>query len=146
MDKSQLHNATPAGFGRRLMAALYDWLLVLAVMMIASVPLVAIDDNAVQPGNLLYQLALVALVAAFFVGFWTREGQTLGMRAWRLKLTQTDGSPVTVSQALLRFLCACVAALPCGLGFAWLLISSKGESWHDTWSGTRIWQLPKQDR
>jgi uncharacterized RDD family membrane protein YckC len=126
------------------MAALYDWLLVLSLMMLTSVPLVAPSNEAITPGNPLYRLALVALAATFFAGFWSRTGQTLGMRAWRLQLTRTDGSAVSFSQGLLRFACACVAAAPAGLGFVWVLFSKDDLSWHDRWSDTRLRVLPKK--
>jgi uncharacterized RDD family membrane protein YckC len=144
MEQQELHNAKPAGFGRRLMASLYDWLLVLAIMMVASVPLVASSNEAISPGNPLYRLTLIAIAAAFFTGFWSYAGQTLGMRVWRLKLTLADGSAVNYRQALLRFACACISALPLGLGFIWVLFSQERLSWHDHWSGTRVWLLPKK--
>jgi uncharacterized RDD family membrane protein YckC len=142
MEQSALHNIKLAGFGRRLMAALYDWLLVLAIMMVASVPLVAPSNGAVSPGNPLYRLTLIAIAATFFCGFWSKDGQTLGMRAWRLKLTRPDGTPVSGRQALLRFACACLSAIPLGLGFFWVLFSRERLSWHDRWSDTRIQLLP----
>jgi uncharacterized RDD family membrane protein YckC len=144
MEQSALHNSQLAGFGRRLMASVYDWLLVLAIMMVASVPLVAPSNNAISPGNPFYRLALIAIAAAFFAGFWSYAGQTLGMRAWRLKLTRTDGSPVSTGQALLRFACACISAIPFGLGFLWVLVGKERLSWHDRWSDTRIQLLPEK--
>jgi uncharacterized RDD family membrane protein YckC len=143
MEQEILHNTQPAKFGRRLMASLYDWFLVLAIMMVASVPLVASSNDAISPGNALYRLALIAIATAFFTGFWSYAGQTLGMRAWRLKLTLPDGSAVNYRQALLRFACACVSAAPLGLGFFWVLFSQEKLSWHDHWSGTRLQLLAK---
>jgi uncharacterized RDD family membrane protein YckC len=146
MEADNLHNVVYAGLFRRLVAALYDWLLVIALMMVASVPLVAPTDEAITPGNSLYRFALVVLTTAFFTGFWTRGGQTLGMRAWRLRLVTADGSKVSFARALLRFACACVSAMPCGLGFIWMLFDREQLSWHDRWSGTRIQLLPKNAR
>jgi uncharacterized RDD family membrane protein YckC len=146
MDETALHNAPAASFTRRLMAGLYDWLLVLALMMVLSVPLVATDNEAVTPGNALYRLALIAIAAGFFIGFWSTRGQTLGMRAWRLHLTRYDGSPVSTQQAAIRFGAACISFLAAGLGFIWVLFSADNSSWHDRWSGTQIRQLPKQKR
>lgn len=142
MPDLELHNASPATLGKRLLAALYDWLLVLGIMMVLSVPAVALLDDAIEPGNALYRLALVVIAAAFFVGFWTHGGQTLGMRAWHLRLISDrgDGQPQAVSyrQAALRFLCAWLAALPLGLGFWWALIDKDKLGWHDRLSRTRL--------
>ena len=143
MAELKLHNTSAATLGKRLLAALYDWLLVLGIMMVLSVPAVALLDDAIEPGNVLYRLALVMAAAAFFVGFWTHGGQTLGMRAWRLRLISNngdDGPPqaVTYRQALLRFACAWLAALPMGLGFWWALIDKDKLGWHDRLSRTRL--------
>jgi uncharacterized RDD family membrane protein YckC len=143
MEQTELHNTPKAGFFRRLMASLYDWLLVLAIMMVASVPLVAPDNEAVAPGNPFYRAALIVLAVCFFAGFWCSKGQTLGMRAWRLKLEMPDGSNVSFARSMLRFIYACVSAGALGLGFLWVFLSPEGLSWHDRWSGTRIRLLPK---
>ena len=149
METTGLHNLPPelpsAGFFKRLFAALYDWLLVIALMMVLSVPVVAPDNEAVTPGNPLYRAALIGIIALFFVGFWKTRGQTLGMRAWRLLLTDVAGQPVTLRQAALRFAFAWLSLLAGGLGFLWVLIDPDKLSWHDRWSGTRIRQLPKKE-
>ena len=140
-----LHKLPPAGLGPRLIAALYDWLLVLAIMMVASVPIVALLDDAIATGNAFYQASLVIIAGLFFGGFWMRGGQTLGMRAWRLRLVSTDGSAVTPVSAALRYAGAWVSFAAAGLGFWWALIDQEKRTWHDRWSGTRIVRLPKTD-
>ena len=144
MDTPNLHNLEQAGCLRRLIAAVYDWLLVVALMMLLSMPFVALLDDAIRPGNNLYRLGLLLVALVFFSGFWARGGQTLGMKAWRLQLTTIDGFPVSYPQAILRFLCACISALPAGLGFWWMLWDADQRSWHDRWSNTTIILLPKK--
>lgn len=145
MPQQPLHKSEQAGLLRRLVASLYDWLLVLAVVMVLSVPLVAIDNEAVAPGNPFYRAFLIAIAAVFFAGFWSTRAQTLGMRAWRIKIETTSGEPVTFGRGLLRFFCACLSAAAFGLGFLWVVVSPAGMSWHDSWSGTRLRQLPKTE-
>lgn len=144
MSPANLHNTEQAGFMRRLMASLYDWLLVLAIMMVASIPIVAVTDDAVSPGSLWYQMGLFTLAAIFFILFWIKGGQTLGMRAWRLRLTDEQNRDVTPARAGLRFVCAMVSLLALGLGFLWVILSRDGLSWHDRWSGTRLHLLAKE--
>ena len=143
METINLHNQPTAGFLRRLMSGLYDWLLVLGVMMVLSVPLVAIIDDAVDPGNIYYRLALLLIAAAFFVHFWSHGGQTLGMKAWRLKLINENAATPDTATAARRFVYACIALAPAGLGFVWMLIDPDKLSWHDRMSRTRIVVLPK---
>jgi uncharacterized RDD family membrane protein YckC len=143
MDSDNLHKPVTAGFMRRMAAAVYDWLLVIALMMIVSTPVIALLGDAIQPANATYRAAMLLVALGFFGGFWSHGGQTLGMKAWRLRLRRRDGSPVTLGRAGLRFVFAVIALLAAGLGFVWLLWDKDGLTWHDRWSDTTIELLPK---
>jgi uncharacterized RDD family membrane protein YckC len=130
---------------RRLGAMLYDGLLVLAVLFMATLPFVAVrGGEPVEPDdNLVYQLTMLGVVYAFFVFFWTRGGQTLGMRSWRMRLETLDGRTPSFTTASLRFVMAIVSLLPLGLGFLWQLWDKDGLTWHDRASTTRLRHYPK---
>jgi uncharacterized RDD family membrane protein YckC len=115
-------------------------------MMVASVPAVALLDDAIDPGNVYYQVALVAIAVIFFAGFWSNSGQTPGMRAWRLRVLQRDGTPARFNQGVLRFLYAGVSVLAAGCGFWGMLFDADKLTWHDRWSGTTVLLQPKQNR
>ncbi|MEE4184652.1 MAG: RDD family protein [Gammaproteobacteria bacterium] len=143
MKDPELQVLPAASFAKRLLAGLYDWLLVIAVMMVASVPFVAGSGEPVTAGNNLYRAFLAVIIAAYFCGFWRYGGQTVGMRAWRLRLVGATCVQVSRSQALTRFACACIGALPAGAGYWCMLFDPQSRSWHDRMSGTRLVQLPK---
>lgn len=84
---------------------------------------------------------------AFYSWFWMHGGQTLGMRAWRLQVVDAhlDGRPLNLLQCLSRFLMALISLSAFGLGYLWVLFSPSGDSWHDTFSGTRTLLLPKEE-
>ncbi len=132
--------------GRRIGAMMYDGVLVLALMAMATLPFIAVRDGEhVDPtDNLSYQLALVAIIYAFFVGFWTRSGRTLGMQSWRLQLEKLDGSNPTLGMATIRFFAALLSWAPAGLGFLWQLWDKDKLTWHDHLSGTRLAYYPKE--
>ncbi|MEI6894841.1 MAG: RDD family protein [Colwellia sp.] len=44
----------------------------------------------------------MAWVGFFFVFFWTKNGQTLGMKAWRLRVQNIDGSLISKTTAIKR--------------------------------------------
>lgn len=126
-------------FPRRLGALLYDSLVLAALWMLATAPLLALTGGeAIQQGALWFRLYLVIIGAGFFCWFWTHGGQTLGMRAWRAKLESHDGQAVTWSQAGIRFLAVLVSIAPCGLGYLWALVDKNRLTWHDRISGTRV--------
>ncbi|HEX4894861.1 MAG TPA: RDD family protein [Solimonas sp.] len=83
---------SPAPLGRRLAAAIYDGLLLLALWMVALLVDVVLRDLLGLSREWHALRAYVFLIGLVFFGwFWTHGGQTLGMRAWRLRLrTSTD--------------------------------------------------------
>lgn len=128
-----------AGLGRRLGAMLYDGLLVLALLFLGTLPFVArAGGEPVAPGDLQYQLTLLLLSYAFFVGFWSGYGRTLGMQSWGLRIETFDGRRPGILSSTLRFFAAILSWLPAGLGFWWQLLDDDGLAWHDRLSGTRL--------
>ena len=129
-----------AGLARRLGAIVYDSLLVLALLFLATLPFVAArGGEPVEPrGNFAYQLTLLLVIFAFFTGFWTRSGRTLGMQSWSLRLETPDGRTPSIGRATLRFFAAILSWLALGLGFLWQLWDKERLAWHDRLSGTRL--------
>lgn len=72
---------SPPGLSRRLGALFYDSLLVLAVLFLATALLLTLRGGEAFPaGALGLKVYLFGVVFVFFGWFWTRDGQTLGMR------------------------------------------------------------------
>jgi uncharacterized RDD family membrane protein YckC len=137
---------TTASIFRRFGAILYDTLLVIALMILGTLPFVAVrGGEPVDPGDLPYQLTLIAIAYLFFVGFWSGYGRTLGMQSWRLRIESPDGGKPSLSVASLRFFAAIISWLPAGLGFWWQLWDRDGLTWHDRISGTRLRYYPKSE-
>ncbi len=135
---------SPAPLWRRLAAALYDGLLVLALWLVLTL----IDAWVRNALGLRYDsraLRALLLLAGlgFFGWFWTHGGQTLGMRAWRLKVRHPDGRPLNWPVAAWRYAMAWVAWLPLGLGVLWCLVDPRRRSWNDLASDTELVLLPK---
>jgi uncharacterized RDD family membrane protein YckC len=130
---------------------LYDSLVVIALLMVTTALLLPFTGGEAitseRHGAALeyaYRALLIMLVYVFFGWFWTRRGQTLGMQAWRLKVTREDGAHLTWGDACKRLLAALVSLAPLGLGYFWLLIDRDGLAWHDRWTHTRVIVVPKR--
>lgn len=151
-----------AGVWRRLAAAVYDGFLMFAVLFVASL-LPALAFNADQLGSSpatdsvvhelnaplhgwAYSIYLLMLIVAFYGWFWRKNGQTLGMQAWRLKLESCDGQPVSWKQVAVRLPIAFLAFFLCGAGYWWAWIDRQGRCWQDIASATRVLQLPKESK
>lgn len=125
------------GLVRRLAACLYDALALSAVLMVAGAAWVGATRAAAPPGDWLFRGYLLAVSALFFCTFW-RRGETLGMRAWKLRMVSADGQPPGWGRALLRFAAAILSWAALGLGFLWVLVDREKLAWHDRLSGTRL--------
>jgi len=136
------------GLFRRFAAILYDVLLIIALWFLATVPFIAVrGGEPVETGeNLFYRLVLFGIVFAFFVGFWSRSGRTLGMQSWGLQLQTPDGRLPTAGMASLRFFAALLSWLPLGLGYLWQLWDEDALTWHDRISKTRLVHYPKDKK
>jgi uncharacterized RDD family membrane protein YckC len=148
--QDQFGQLQTAGLLRRLAAILYDSLLLAALLVVASalitVPVGLIFGQPAAEGlgkNPLFMLWIGLVPLLFFTWFWQRGGQTIGMRAWRLKLVSRDGDSVTLGTAMLRYFAALLSWIPLGLGFLWILVDPERLAWHDRLSGTRLLLLPK---
>lgn len=117
------NTAQRAGVLRRLTAIVYDSFLLVAVLFVAAALTLPITHGkAVGANNPFFTTYLFFVSFFFFAWFWTHGGQTLGMRAWRLRLETRDGHAIGWWHALLRFLSGLPAWLVLTLGVVhWLL-------------------------
>lgn len=134
---------------RRLAAMVYDLLLVIALVLVvnavALVVVVRVTDGEQQVLNAhLVQLLTALSIVGFFSLFWLKDGQTLGMQAWRIKLVDFNGAPPSFGKTLLRCCGASLSAACLGLGYLWCLADRNNRYWHDYLSGTELILLPKK--
>jgi len=141
-----------AGVLRRLGALIYDGLLAMAISMAYGGLTVylrygvlgetlAAGEKA-QSGTPEF-VGMVIVVSVFFCFFWRRAGQTLGMRAWRLRLQQKDGGLPSWKQCILRAAIAPYSIAFFGIGYLWCLIDKEGDAAHDKLGGLQVVVLPK---
>jgi len=139
--------ATPASLWLRLLAAVYDVLPLLGLWFLVAVVALAATGGALDVHRLadkiLVQALAFGITAAYFVASWTRGGQTIGMKPWRLRVVRIDGAPLRFGQAALRFVAALISLAPAGLGFWWALFDAHGRTWHDIVAGTQFVRLQK---
>ncbi|MGL5949780.1 MAG: RDD family protein [Aeromonas sp.] len=138
-----------AGLLRRLGAWAYDSLLVAGLLLVAgfigyavasallALGLVTVPQGEAalwlltrHPLSLLYSLWLAAVVCGFYGWFWTQAGQTLGMRAWRVRLQRVDGGRMNWTQVLIR-----LATSAFGLGNLLCLVNwREPRAFQDIWA------------
>ncbi len=131
--------------GWRLLALVYDFFPVLGLWFVAAGVFTAIHGDSVRGGWLgLLEFAVLWLLAGLYaVLSWRRGGQTLGARAWRLRVVAAAGGSATARAAWLRYAMGSVSLLAAGLGFWWAWIDRDRLTWHDRISGTRMLREPR---
>lgn len=134
---------SPAHLGWRLAAAVYDFFPLLALWMATGAASIAVTGGTLDYHVWWYRLLLLAVTAGYFVLSWRYGGQTIGMRAWRLRVVDRNGASPGWGTALLRFVVAQVSFLALLIGFFWCLFERERRSWHDLAAGTRVVRVPK---
>jgi uncharacterized RDD family membrane protein YckC len=80
----------------------------------------------------LLQLFVLLMFAGYFLWCWLRGGQTLAMKAWKLRVVQ-----ITPASALLRFVYAVLFVLT-GISIVWAIFDPERQFLHDRLAGTRL--------
>jgi uncharacterized RDD family membrane protein YckC len=141
---------------------LYEAAVVAAILLAASfASIYAATSHLEGVGRTLFQAYLFLVVGGYFVWCWCRGGQTLPMRAWRLRLVQSNGAPVKPNRAVARYLLAAAAFAPAAVGatllwvdpyaplgwlalapsaltLIWSVVDPQHQFLHDRLAGTRI--------
>lgn len=149
-----------AGFFRRLAAMIYDTLVAVAVAIMAAlvmlIILLILTENGVldkqghehfmdlMQSSLLYtsilQVWVTLWVLGFFVWFWRNGGQTIGMRAWRLRIMPLEGDRLSYKQIVIRLIFSLG-----GLGTLLVLLDFKHkQSLQDRLAKTEMLALSKE--
>ncbi|MDP1804087.1 MAG: RDD family protein [Acidimicrobiales bacterium] len=129
-DAGGVQSGPRASFGLRLVAALIDGVLFLVIGFIVRVILGDVLGSAV---NLLLGLAYYAYLEG------SPSGQTVGKRAMSIRVIDVrGGGPIGPGRALIRYIGRYVSALPCLLGFFWMLWDPEKQTWHDKFATTVV--------
>jgi uncharacterized RDD family membrane protein YckC len=142
-------NPPPVFLLRRLAAGAYDTLLctalVFGVAMLFTLITGSGGEKLQTPGPLeeaLLQLTLLAVVAAYFLFSWIRSGQTVGMRAWRIRLVAAEGGYLPWDRAGLRLVVALAGLLAAGAGLWWAYLDPHRRTWADRAANSRVERQP----
>lgn len=127
-----------APLARRLAAFTYEGVLLFGlVMAVGALYSVTFGQRHGLQGREGMMAAQFVSLAIYFMWFWTHGGQTLAMRTWQIRLLNAAGGPISLWQALLRFLLSWLWFMP-----AWLVGWLAG--WHESkhlFGAMLVWAL-----
>lgn len=149
--------ATPS-LPRRFAAIVYDSLLLMAISIFYGA--VATGINIAVKGvpatgervswgafDMVVFIGWILTLGSFFCYFWTRSGQTLGMKTWRMKMYDADSmQPPGYVQCIIRCCCAPFSLLLFGIGYWFMYLNPERQTLHDKLSKTRILLLAKEKK
>ena len=121
----------------RIIASVYDFFLLLGVwFLVGSLALWLNGGEILNPvlGSLLVFLS----GWAFYAFFWMKNGQTLGMQAWKIKLVSEDNQVISIKSMIQRLVLGLLFGSIAGLNFFVILFRSDKRSLNDIFSKTRI--------
>ncbi|HUP06444.1 MAG TPA: RDD family protein [Caldimonas sp.] len=153
---------TPS-LARRLACFVYEALVLFGLGLVPGVVGAIAFRHAAAPswvGTLAVRVFAFVFYGVYFVGFWSRRGQTLPMQTWRIRLEMRDATPLALPRAIARYLTAWVWIAPpavagmllglrpvasLGLVGTWIVayaalarLAPERQFWHDVLCGTRL--------
>ena len=140
MNHKVLQQCPSASLLKQLVAMLYDSLLIIALLFIATAILLPLNKGEAIGGPV-YTLYLLSVIFIFYSWFWNKSGQTLGMKVWKIRIINDDGFNPSWAVCFLRLMGALVSISCLGIGYFWRLFTPY--TWHDRLSQTRIVDVSK---
>jgi uncharacterized RDD family membrane protein YckC len=150
---TQYGGVSLAGFWARFGAALVDGILVGIVVSIVAA-ILGIDsftDTSDATGsdfsfrvNGAYQLLNLVLAVPYYAYLEGTSGQTLGKRLLGIKVVGADTLQpgIGIGRGVGRYFARILSAIPCLLGYLWMLWDNDKQTWHDKIVSTKVVSAP----
>lgn len=107
---------TPA-LKRRMAAFLYEGVLLFAVVaLVGTVYSLSTGQHHGLQGRSGQMVAQFLGLALYFLWFWSHGGQTLAMKTWHIRLQSARSGPMSLQQALMRYMLSWLWFIPPLLG------------------------------
>lgn len=140
-----------AGFFARILSYLVDGAILflitsaLAFLYTGSNPYAALTADSMGELGQLNQsqrslnLMSILFSACFYIIMWVNfNGQTPGKKMMGIRIIKSDGSGLSYSDAIVRYIGYYISAIFLGIGFIWALFDKKHQTWHDKMSDTVV--------
>jgi uncharacterized RDD family membrane protein YckC len=139
-----------AGFSLRAVAFILDLIVVASCFLlffaVAFLPAALGSDSKLsgteEKWAYIVLLTYIPFVPFLFFTLWTWRGQSIGMIAVRIEVTDRDGEPLSAARALVRALVWPLCMLPFGIGAIPVLFDDERRALQDMIAGTVVLELP----
>ncbi len=129
----------------RVASLIYDSLIVIALVISVSALAITINQGDVLEspvGKAINAVAYVLVVGLYFVGSWIRSGQTIGMRAWKIKvLKNNDDVTLDWGQAIARLLLGTVCLALAGIPILMAFFKPNRQPFYEQLTGSELYRV-----
>ena len=146
-----------ASLGKRILSIIYDFLILFFIIIIATfiiqqiiiqlelitleqVQISAVETITVIPAdssaNLILKNLWVVISFFYFGHYWTKRGQTLGMKVWKIKAVTNNNNLMSWGHVLKRYVFSLL-----GLGLFWIIFNKENLAFQDKMSKTKLMKV-----
>lgn len=144
MTNTELSNSPAPSLLKLGACFIYDALIVIALSFaFAGLFLFIAGDVTHGLKRYFLQFSLWFFIGIYFLWCWTKSGQTLAMKTWKLKLVDMDGNLLKLKMATLRYVAATFSLMLFGIGFLWAIVDPDRLYLHDRLLKNRITAVPR---
>ena len=137
---------TVIGFGRRLLAAMLDSVIIFFASMMASTAAGVVglvlgmySPDAVEISNRFVVATGLIVSVLYYVVAWAKGGgQTIGNFSCMMRIVGTNGQPIGWGKAILRYVGYYISGIPLAIGFIWAAFDKRRQGWHDKIARTYV--------
>jgi uncharacterized RDD family membrane protein YckC len=126
-----------AGFWIRVGANLIDLIILLVLFSaLSGLSMLIFSDRFFGVIGILFQYVIPFILT---IWFWLKFQATPGKMATNLRVVDAfSGNTLTKGQAIGRYFAQILSMIPFGLGYFWIVIDKKNQSWHDKLAGSVV--------
>ncbi len=121
------------GFWKRVLATIIDGIIVGIVANIITA--IVFGGDQIRGGGLNLLIGV-----AYYVYYWSSygHGQTLGDKVLSIRVVKTDGSELTLTDGLIRYVGLLLSYFVFFIGVIWVAFDANKQGWHDKIAGTYV--------
>lgn len=130
-----------AGLMRRLLALLYDSILIIGIYMSYVILVTYLNGSALesQLEILFLQFSFIIFIFLFYCYFWKfNNGQTLGMQVWKIKLVSSGNEEININKMVLRCALSMIFSLVFLSNFIFIIFNKERKTLGDYFSNTKL--------
>jgi uncharacterized RDD family membrane protein YckC len=130
-----------ASFDQRLLASFIDFFFIIlgyiGVMLVCFIPVSIKEERILLFVSFLPLVLVVKFLYGVFADASASQG-TVGKRLLNIKVTDMNGSRISLKRSFLRNVSKILSVIPLFFGYLYIFLNKKNQSWHDIAANTLV--------